>query len=124
MKKSIEDLKRIREEALRNMQLRDHEGVGARIVVGMGTCGISAGARNVLYALIEEINKRNLPNIQVVQTGCIGMCRLEPMFDVYMDNQKVTYVNMTSEKAKQVVVEHLCNHQVVSDYTIGATEVK
>jgi NADP-reducing hydrogenase subunit HndB len=121
MKKSIEDLKAIREAALRNLSLRDTDGA-IRVVVGMGTCGISAGARPVLNALVDEINKRGLNNIKVVQTGCIGMCRLEPMFDVYKGNEKVTYVNMTAEKARQVVVEHLTNDQVIADYTIGVVE--
>lgn len=122
MKKSIEDLKRIREEALKNLNVRENEGKGARIVVGMGTCGISAGARPVLNALVEEINRRGLKDIKVVQTGCIGMCRLEPMFDVYMNDQKVTYVDMTAEKARQVVVEHLTNNKVIEEYTITAVE--
>ena len=119
MKKSIADLAKIREEALQNMQLRTH-GEGARVVVGMGTCGISSGARQVLTAIVEEVNKRQLNHIKVVQTGCIGLCRLEPMFDVYMNDEKITYVNMTPEKARQVVVEHLVNKRVISEYTIGA----
>lgn len=118
MKKSIADLAKIREEALRNMQLRENKD-DVRIVVGMGTCGISAGARLVLNSIVEEVNKRGLNNVKVVQTGCIGMCRLEPMFDVYMDNNKVTYVDMTPEKARQVVVEHLVNKRVINEYTIG-----
>jgi NADP-reducing hydrogenase subunit HndB len=119
VKKSIADLAKIREEALKNMQLREHSD-GARVVVGMGTCGISSGARQVLSAIVEEVNKRDLNNIKVVQTGCVGLCRLEPMFDVYMDDQKVTYVNMTPEKARQMVVEHLVNQRVIYEYTIGA----
>lgn len=122
MKKSIADLAKIREEALKNLKLRENDTQNIRIVVGMGTCGISAGARPVLTAIVEEINKRDLKNIKVVQTGCVGMCRLEPMFDVYMNNEKVTYVDMTPEKARQVVVEHLVNKKVINDYTIGAVE--
>ena len=122
MRKSIEDLKRIREEAIKNINVRENEGKGARIVVGMGTCGISAGARPVLNALVEEINKRGLKDIKVVQTGCVRMCRLEPMFDVYMNNEKVTYVEMTAEKARQVVVEHLTNKNIIEEYTIGAVD--
>lgn len=119
MKKSIADLAKIRDESLKNMQMREHSE-GARIVVGMGTCGISSGARSVLTAIVEEVNKRGLNNIKVVQTGCVGLCRLEPMFDVYMDNEKVTYVDMTPEKARQVVVEHIVNNRIIYDYTIGA----
>lgn len=119
MKKSIADLTKIREESLKNMQLREKNN-GIRVVVGMGTCGISAGARQVLSAIVEELNKRGLNEIKVVQTGCIGMCRLEPMFDVYIGNEKVTYVNMTPEKARQVVVEHFVNKHIINEYTIGA----
>lgn len=122
MKKSIQELQAIREQALRNLQVRDSEE-DVRIVVGMGTCGISAGARPVLNALVEEINHRGLKNIKVVQTGCIGMCRLEPMFDVYKDGKKVTYVNMTPEKARQVVVEHIVNNKVINEYTIGMQDL-
>jgi NADP-reducing hydrogenase subunit HndB len=123
MKKSIEDLKAIREEELKSISLRSSE-YDVRVVVGMGTCGISAGARPVLNALVEEINKRELNHIKIVQTGCIGMCRLEPMFDVYKDNKKVTYVDMTAEKARQVVVEHLANNCIIKEYTIGMEENK
>ncbi len=122
MKKSIADLMKIRDEALKNMQLRDQSESNCRVVVGMGTCGISAGARPVLRAIIDEINKRSLNNVQVVQTGCVGMCRFEPMFDVNINDEKVTYVNMTSEKARQVVVEHIVNKRVIRDYTIGKSE--
>ena len=120
MKKSIADLAKIREEALRNLQIRENNTDEVRVVVGMGTCGISSGARAILNALVEEINKRGLQQIKVVQTGCVGMCTLEPMFDVYMNNEKITYVEMTPEKARQVVVEHLVNKRVIQDYTIGA----
>ncbi len=122
MKKTIADLAKIRQEALKKMQLRDQNGSGCRIVVGMGTCGISAGARECLTAIIDEVNRRGLNNVQIVQTGCVGLCRLEPMFDVYMGNQKYTYVNMTPEKSRQVVVEHIVNNRVINDYTIGSVE--
>jgi len=118
MKKTIADLEKIRMEVLKNIDLRNSKEE-VRIVVGMGTCGISAGAREVLNALVEEINRRELKNIKVVPTGCVGMCRLEPMFDVYKDGEKVTYVDMTPEKARQVVVEHLVNNRIIEDYTIG-----
>lgn len=118
MKKTIADLEKIRMEALKNIELRNSKE-DVRIVVGMGTCGISAGAREVLNALVDEISRRELKNIKVVPTGCVGMCRLEPMFDVYKDGDKVTYVDMTPEKARQVVVEHLVNNRIIEDYTIG-----
>ncbi|ERJ11093.1 (2Fe-2S) ferredoxin domain-containing protein [Haloplasma contractile] len=121
--KSLEDLKKIREATLKNLQLRNQdESEQVRIVVGMGTCGISAGARPVLNAIVEELNKRNISGVSVVQTGCVGMCRLEPMFDLYKNGEKVTYVNMTPEKSREVVAEHVVNNHVVSGYTIGKTE--
>lgn len=120
--KSLEELKKIREEALEKIDLRTQEST-TRIVVGMATCGISAGARPVLMAIIEEVNKRNLNEVTITQTGCIGVCRLEPIVEVYRKGEeKVTYVNMDAEKAKKVVAEHIVNGRVVSEYTIGAQE--
>ena len=120
--KSIADLEKIRQKTLSQVNLRrDHEGT--RIVVGMATCGIAAGARPVMNALIDEVSKRNLLDVVVAQTGCIGMCRLEPMVDVYLPGQeKVTYVHMTAEKVGRIVAEHIVNGQPVEEYTIGAVE--
>lgn len=99
--KSLEELKKIREEALEKINLRTQES-STRIVVGMATCGISAGARPVLMALVEEVNKRKLNDVTITQTGCIGVCRLEPIVEVYRQGEeKVTYVNMDPEKAKK-----------------------
>ena len=94
-----------------------------RIAVGKGSCGIAAGARPVMMKFMEEINKRGLKEVTVSQTGCIGMCRLEPMVDVYLPGQeKVTYVHMTPEKVGRVVAEHIVNGRPVTEYTIGAAE--
>ena len=93
-----------------------------RIVVGMATCGITAGARPVLNALTEEVAKRNLKDVMVTQTGCIGLCRLEPIVEVFEGDQKTTYVKMDPEKARRVVAEHIVNKQVVNEFTIGANE--
>ena len=93
------------------------------VVVGMGTCGISAGARPVMMEFVEEIKRRGVQDAMVTQTGCIGVCRLEPMVEVYMPGQeKVTYVLMTPEKVARVVGEHLINGKPVTEYTIGAVE--
>jgi NADP-reducing hydrogenase subunit HndB len=118
--KSIEELNKIREESLAKMNLRtDKERI--RIVVGMATCGISAGARPVLTALLEEVSKRKLENVVVSQTGCIGLCRLEPIVEVYEPGkEKVTYIEMTPEKARRVVAQHIVNGNVVNEYTIGS----
>lgn len=121
--KSIEELKAIRESMQGKIGLRQGSDNKTRVVVGMATCGIAAGARPVLAAIVDEVGKRKLSNVAVSQTGCIGVCRLEPIVEVYEPGkEKVTYVKMTPEKAVRVVVDHLVNGQVVTDYTIGAAE--
>ncbi len=120
MKKSFEELLAIRKNTLKQVNLRKESNDGVRVVVGMATCGIAAGARPVLKAFTDEISKRNLSDITVAQTGCIGMCRLEPIVEVTIPGQeKVTYVHMTPEKAARVVAEHIVNNQPVREYTIG-----
>lgn len=120
--KSLEELKKLREESVKNMELRN-SGKEIRVVVGMATCGIAAGARPVLSSLVEEVAKRNLKNVQVVQTGCIGMCTYEPIVEVYApDKEKVTYIHVDAEKAKRIVAEHIVNGKVVKEYTIGVVD--
>ncbi|HIU34012.1 MAG TPA: (2Fe-2S) ferredoxin domain-containing protein [Candidatus Pullichristensenella excrementigallinarum] len=120
--KSLADLEAIRQKTLDKVNLRrEHEGT--RIVVGMATCGIAAGARPVMLAFMDEINKRGLLNVTVAQTGCIGMCRLEPIVEITAPGQeKVTYVHMTPEKVARVVAEHVVNGTPVAEYTIGAQD--
>ncbi len=119
--KSLADLEAIRKQMLDKVTLRKEDEEGVRVVVGMATCGIAAGARPVMNAFMEEAAKRNLGHITVSQTGCIGMCRLEPIVEIYeKDKTKVTYVKMTPEKAARVVAEHLVNGNVVAEYTVGA----
>jgi len=118
---SIEDLKAIREKMQPTLNLRDDDK-RVRIVVGMATCGIAAGARPVLQALTEEVAKRQLKDVMVTQTGCIGICRLEPVVEVYEGDVKTTYVKMDAEKAKKIIANHIVNKQVVTEYTIGANE--
>ena len=120
--KSLEELLAIKEKAQAQIAARDAEGNdGIRVVVGMATCGIAAGARPVLKALTEELEKRNIKNVSVTQTGCIGMCQYEPIIEVYAPGkEKVTYVQMTAEKAQKVVAEHLVNGKPVVEYTVGA----
>lgn len=120
--KSIAELEEIRKKTLEQISLRTNKE-GIRIVVGMATCGIAAGARPVMNALLEELNKRNISNVNVTMTGCIGVCRLEPVVEVLNpDGSKVTYVKMNAEKAVRVVAEHIVNGRVCSDLTIGAAE--
>lgn len=122
--KSMAELEAIRQRTLQRINLRkEDQNENIRVVVGMATCGIAAGARPVMMGFMDEINKRGLSNVTVSQTGCIGMCRLEPMVDVYLPGQeKVTYVHMTPEKVGRVVAEHIVNGRPVTEYTIGATE--
>lgn len=120
--KSVEELKAIRDRARREVELRKEQD-GYRVVVGMATCGIAAGARPVMTSLLEEVQKRNLQNVAITQTGCIGVCRLEPIVEVYEPTgEKITYVKMNPEKMKQVVAEHLVNGNPVTEYTIGRCE--
>ena len=121
--KSLADLQAIRDRMQKQINLRDVSDDHIRVVVGMATCGIAAGARPVLNSFLEEVDKRQLKNVSITQTGCIGVCRLEPIVEVYVPGQeKVTYVKMTPDKVPAIVSEHLVNGNVVADYTIGAAE--
>lgn len=121
--KSLADLEAIRAKTLENIAMRKDHQDAARIVVGMATCGIAAGARPVMLQFVEEIKKRNLTHVNVSQTGCIGMCKLEPMVDVILPGQeKVTYVKVTPEMVSRIVAEHIVNGRVVEEYTIGAAQ--
>lgn len=122
--KSLAELEAIRQKTLEQISLRTNQD-GVRIVVGMATCGIAAGARPVMNALLEELKKRNISNVSVTMTGCIGVCRLEPVIEVLNpDGSKVTYVKMDAEKAARVIAEHIVNGRVCADLTIGAAEGK
>jgi NADP-reducing hydrogenase subunit HndB len=119
--KTLEELMALRDAAKAKMTARDDSTALTRVVVGMATCGIAAGARPVMNKFTEEIEKRNLTNVTVAQTGCIGMCQYEPIVEVTEPGkEKVTYVLMTPEKATKVVVDHLVNGNPVVEYTVGA----
>lgn len=119
--KSLAELQAIRDRAKADLTLRAESEAGTRVLVGMATCGIAAGARPVLNTLVEEVAKRQVKDVMVTQTGCIGICQYEPVVEVIApDGSKVTYVKMTAEKALKVVNDHLVNGNVVSEYTIGA----
>ncbi|MBQ6950838.1 MAG: (2Fe-2S) ferredoxin domain-containing protein [Clostridia bacterium] len=122
--KSLAELQAIREKTLNRINLRKEDASETiRVVVGMATCGIAAGARPVMLSFMEETEKRGLGNVTVSQTGCIGMCRLEPMVDVYLPGQeKVTYVHVKPEMVSRIVAEHIVNGRPVEEYTIGAAE--
>ncbi|MBR3974165.1 MAG: (2Fe-2S) ferredoxin domain-containing protein [Oscillospiraceae bacterium] len=118
--KSLAELAAIRNKMIEQVNMRKDDNIDTRIVVGMATCGIAAGARPVMLEFVEEIKRRGLENVTVAQTGCIGMCRLEPMVEVYVkDQEKVTYVHMTPEKVARVVNDHIVNGRPVEEYTIG-----
>ncbi len=117
--KSLAELQAIKDKMKDKVVLR--EGANdIRIVVGMATCGIAAGARPVLNAFVEEVNKQGLSDkVTVSQTGCIGICQFEPVVEVFESGKdKVTYVKMTAEKAKEVVEKHIKGGEVIADYTI------
>ncbi|MGI5857983.1 MAG: (2Fe-2S) ferredoxin domain-containing protein [Tepidanaerobacteraceae bacterium] len=117
--KSMEELEKIRKQAKDMINLRVDNETKTRIVVGMGTCGIAAGARPVMLAILDELKKRNITNVIVTETGCIGLCQYEPLVDVIQpDHPKVTYVNMNPEKAREIVVKHIINNQVVDEYVV------
>jgi len=120
--KSLAELAAIRDKMKDKVALREG-GSTTRIVVGMATCGISAGARPVLNTLVEEVNNEGLvDSVTVTQTGCVGICQFEPVVEVYeLDKEKVTYVKMTPDKAKRVIAEHIKGGKVVTEYTIGNT---
>ena len=117
---NIADLNAIKAKMQAKMATREASGdEDTRIVVGMATCGIAAGARPVLNAFVEEVTKRGLKNVKVTQTGCLGMCKLEPMVQVYVPNKPtVTYVHVTAEVAQKIVAEHIVNGHPVKEHTI------
>ncbi len=118
--KTLEELKAIKDKMKDKVVLR--EGTSEkRVVVGMATCGIAAGARPVLNAFVEGVQAAGLAqDVSVTQTGCIGICQFEPVVEVFeAGKEKVTYVKMTEEKVKKVIDEHLKNGKVVAEYTIA-----
>jgi NADP-reducing hydrogenase subunit HndB len=118
--KTIQELEEIRKRTLDTINVRKDRS-GTRVVVGMATCGIAAGARPVLLAIMDEVKKHELADVVVAQTGCIGMCRLEPIVEVYKPGEeKVTYIKVTASKAIRIVNEHIMQGKVVEEYTIGA----
>lgn len=122
--KSLAELQAIKEKMQNKVMLRTNEGEDTvRVVVGMATCGIAAGARPVLNAFLKEIEDRHLANVVCTQTGCIGICRYEPVVEITTpDGVKTTYVKMNEDKVAKVVTEHIVNNKVVQEYTIAAYE--
>ena len=120
--KSVEELLAIKNRVKGQMNVRNENDEGnIRVLVGMATCGIAAGARPVLNAIVEEVAKRNLSNVMIAQTGCIGVCQYEPIVEVLEPGkEKITYCKVTPEKAVKIVAEHLVNGHPIAEYTIGS----
>lgn len=119
--KSIAEIKAIREKMQSEIILRDNEDSSqeTRVVVGMATCGISAGARPVFNALVDEVAARQLKDVKVTRSGCLGMCKLEPIVEVFVPGQeKVTYIHIDAEKAKNIIANHVVNGNVCTEYLI------
>jgi NADP-reducing hydrogenase subunit HndB len=118
--KSLEDLKRLKEEALEKRKAQATTG-RAQITVGMGTCGIAAGARDTMKAILEVIEEENLSDIIVTQTGCIGLCEWEPIVEVTLGyDSKVMYGKVTPKIAKRIMREHVEGEKILSEYVIPA----
>ena len=119
--KSLEELRELRAELEKEISARNSEGK-PKIIIGMGTCGIAAGARDILQALTQELRKRNL-DVITTQTGCIGMCEKEPLMDVQLPGQdRITYGKITTKDVERIVVEHLINGNVVAELAIARLE--
>ena len=118
--KSIAELNKLKENALKEMNAVELSGRGAKVLVGMATCGIAAGAKPVMDAFLSETGKRNLKDIEIKQTGCIGICQFEPIVEIYMPGkEKVTYINVSPDKVPRIVAEHLANQNPIVEYTVG-----
>jgi (2Fe-2S) ferredoxin len=116
--KSLEELKRVREEALQKKQMKAAAG-NVQVIVAMGTCGIAAGARDTMKSVLNFIETNNLSGVSVTQTGCIGMCEQEPILQVVIgENPKVTYGKVNVEVAEQIMKQHVQNGLPVKDYVL------
>jgi NADP-reducing hydrogenase subunit HndB len=117
--KSLAELQAIREKMQNKVVLREGSG-NLRVVVGMATCGIAAGARPVLNTFVEEVANSGLADkVTVTQTGCIGICQYEPVVEVFQGGEKTTYIRMTADKVKRVIDEHIAQNKPVVEYTFG-----
>ena len=119
--KTLEDLKSLREKLKNDIKVRQSQGT--KIIVGMGTCGIAAGAREVMTAVLDEMAVRNMHDVQVQQTGCIGMCEKEVLLDVIRPNEpRITYGNVKPADVKRIVADHVVNGRIIEDLVVGKLE--
>ncbi len=122
--KSSKELERIKEETLAEIKLRSSSG-GPRVVVGMGTCGLAAGARETMLAIIDELRKRQQTDVKISETGCIGLCAQEPIVEVEIPGgERVMYGKVTPARARQIVASHIVNHQPVKDLAINIKDIQ
>lgn len=120
MVKSLDELERIKKEAQAMMEAREGKHT-TKIVVGMGTCGIAAGARETLSAIMDELAKRNIQGVAVTQTGCVGMCEQEPIVEVAKAGQpRIMYGRVDAEKARRIVVQHVVNNTVIGELVVSS----
>jgi NADP-reducing hydrogenase subunit HndB len=118
-KLSVHDLKKMRESSKKEMSLREGDFKG-KLIVHLGTCGIAAGAREIMDTSLEEIDKRDITDIMFTSTGCAGLCSEEPMITVEIgDSPPVKYGKLTPEKAVRILAEHIIGGQVVNEFAIG-----
>lgn len=120
--KTIAEIKAIRDKMQAQIVNRNNisDDVETRIVVGMATCGIAAGARPVFDELVKQVQERNLANVKVTRSGCLGMCKLEPIVEVYVPNEpKVTYIKVDAEKAKKIIAQHIVAGRICTEYLVG-----
>lgn len=116
--KTVEDLRKLREKIKSEGVIR--KDAGTQIIVGMGTCGIAAGARQVMTAIMDEISKKNIPDIQIRQTGCIGMCEKEVLVDIVRPNEpRVTYGHVKPEDVPKIIDEHVLNGRIVGELVVA-----
>lgn len=121
--KSLEELMKIKEQALKDLQLRGEAGKRGKITVAMGTCGIAAGAKETLKAIVEALNEYNINDIAVVQSGCMGLCEVEPTVEVRIEGQEpIIYGRVTPENAKRIVKMHILEGRVVEDLVVKRGE--
>ncbi len=120
--KNIEELKKIRAEALKDIMVRTQ--TGTRIIIGMGTCGIAAGARDVMHAILRELAERKI-EAHVETVGCVGMCAKEPLVDIEQAGKsRIRYANVSPENVPRLIEEHLVKGNVVQEWAIGRLDAR
>lgn len=116
--KSLEDLKKLRDSARQMLYLREG-GENIQIVIGMGTCGIAAGARETLAAVMQELKQLELLSVAITQTGCAGLCDKEPLVDIILPGEpRVTYGKVDAARARKIIAEHVVNQRVIAEWVV------